>query len=462
MAKDLRTYLIDLENTYPEEIKRVSKLVDGGAYEASALIEALDRQKRYPAVLFEHLVDLNREETQFRLMMNAHSSIRSMAHSLGAPCDTRFSAMEMFNTGASKPRKVTIIPEKAAPVKAIQMIGDDVDLTKLPIPRMNDMDGGPYLTPSIVAKDPADGRYNVSWNRAMFMDKNHLGLWMSPRHLWHIFSRTESKDQNLPIALVLGHHPAFFLAGAALTKLDKDEYEVVGGVMGESLRVTPSSAYGDQLLIPADAEIVLEGEIVADRRTIEGPFGEFTQYTGPQRLSWLVEIKAINARPDGVILNIFGGHQENLYSHLPIQADIFANLKAIIPGVRDVNWVESGGPLNLIIQLDKKVEGEPMRVAMAALSLSNFIKHVIVVDCDIDISNLKQVMWALATRVQADKDVNILKNIQGQALDPSLIEEISGAGMIIDATKPIGSPYAIKAQPPEELVQRINIADYLV
>ena len=90
-----------------------------------------------------------------------------------------------------------------------------------------------------------------------------------------------------------------------------------------------------------------------------------------------------------------------------------------------MSWVESGGPMNLIIQLDKKVEGEPLRAAMAAMSLSNFIKQVIVVDQDIDIGNLKQVMWAISTRVQADRDVNILKNIQGQVLDPSIAEEIS-------------------------------------
>ena len=117
--------------------------------------------------------------------------------------------------------------------------------------------------------------------------------------------------------------------------------------------------------------------------------------------------------------------------------------------------------MNLIIQLDKKVEGEPLRAAMAAMSLSNFIKQVIVVDQDIDIGNLKQVMWAISTRVQADRDVNILKNIQGQVLDPSIAEEISGSGMVIDATKPVGAPFAIKAQPPEELVRKIRIADYI-
>lgn len=461
MAKDLRTYLESLEKAFPEEIKRVKKAVDGGAYEASALLEALDRQGCYPAVLFEKLVDLSGRQTDFRLMMNAHSSVKSMAFSLGAPEANRLGAMNAFNAGAARPLPVQEIPNTAAPVMELCRRGAEADLTRLPIPRMNDMDGGPYLTPAIAARDPENGRYNVSWNRAMFIDRNHMGLWMSPRHLWSVFSRAEKAGKNLPIAIVAGHHPAFFLGGAALTKLDKDEYEAVGGVLGESLRVTPSAAYGRELMIPADAEIVIEGEIVADRRTIEGPFGEFTQYTGPQRLSWLVEVKAICARRDGVILNIFGGHQENLYAHLPIQADIFANLKAIVPGVRDVSWVESGGPMNLIIQLDKKVEGEPLRAAMAAMSLSNFIKQVIVVDQDIDIGNLKQVMWAISTRVQADRDVNILKNIQGQVLDPSIAEEISGSGMVIDATKPVGAPFAIKAQPPEELVRKIRIADYI-
>jgi 2,5-furandicarboxylate decarboxylase 1 len=224
--------------------------------------------------------------------------------------------------------------------------------------------------------------------------------------------------------------------------------------------VVPSRLFGEELLIPAEAEIVLEGEIIADRRSIEGPFGEFTQYTGPQRISFLVEIKAICARKDGIILNIFGGHQENLYAHLPIQADIFANLLQIVPSVTDVSWVESGGPMHMIIQMDKKAEGEPVRAAMAAMSLSNFIKHVIVVDKDIDPGNLKQVMWAVATRVQADKDVNIIKSTQGQVLDPSLREEILGSALIIDATKPVGEAYAIKAQPPEEIVAKIIPEDY--
>ncbi len=141
---------------------------------------------------------------------------------------------------------------------------------------------------------------------------------------------------------------------------------------------------------------------------------------------------------------------------MPIQADIFHDLKNIMPAVKDISWVDSGGPLNMIISMNKKTEGEPVRAAMAAMSLSNFIKHVIVVDDDIDPGNLKQVMWAWATRVQADKDINIIKRTQGQVLDPSLSEEIAGSAMIIDATKPVGLPYAIKAQPPESVINSVG------
>ena len=461
MAKNLRTFISSLEKTYPEEFKRVSRLVNGKAFEASALMEALERRDQHPAVLFERLLNLKDSETKFRLMMNTFSTVSKMALALDSE-PARKAVMEKYNQCAAVPRPVKQGTDNEAAVKEIVWQGAEADLSQLPIPKINEMDGGPYLTPIIITRDPDNGRHNISWNRAMYIDNNHLGLWMSPRHLWSIFARAEKAGHNLPVAVVLGYHPAFYLAGAGLTKLDKDEYEVAGGIMQESIPVVPSAIYGKDLLIPAEAEIVLEGEIVAGRRSIEGPFGEFTGYTGPQRLSWLVEVKGICARRDGIILNIFGGHQENIYAHLPIQADIFANLKSIVPNVVDVSWVESGGPMHLIIQIDKKVEGEQIRAAMGAMSLSNFIKHVIVVDKDVDPGNLKQVMWAIATRVQADRDVNIIKNTQGQVLDPSLQEEISGSCMIIDATKPVGEAYATKAQPPEVMVEKINIADYLI
>ncbi|NMB40876.1 MAG: UbiD family decarboxylase [Firmicutes bacterium] len=451
--KDLRSFLKELEKIYPDEIKYCNDKINPYKYEASAVMESFDRENLYPLVSFTNIVNLKGEETDFNLLFNAFSTMEKLAVAVNVDQPRRPLIMEKYYQGSLHPKPVKRISSGAAPVKEIVWSGEgNVDMNRLPLPRINEMDGGPYLTPIIATRDADNDRYNISWNRAMMIDKNHLGLWMSPRHLWSIFSKYEQRGTPLPIAVVLGHHPAFFLAGAGLTKISQDEYEVAGGVLGENLRVVESETFGEELLVPADAEIILEGLILPDQRSVEGPFGEFTGYSGPQRISWLVEIKAITARKGGSIISVFGAHQDNLYAHMPIQADIFHNLKTIMPTVQDISWVDSGGPLNLIISMDKKTEGEPIRVAMAAMSLSNFIKHVIVVDEDIDPGNLKQVMWAWSTRVQADKDINIIKRTQGQVLDPSLTEEIAGSAMIIDATKPIG-PYAVKAQPPEEIVK---------
>ncbi|MHB8916830.1 MAG: UbiD family decarboxylase [Desulfocucumaceae bacterium] len=459
--KDLKLFLNELKAAYPSEIKECNETVSPYNYEASAIMELFEREEKYPLVIFNSLENFKQEKTQFKLLFNAFSTMEKMAVALGVEKPVRRLIMEKYYQGSLVAKSVEQIKHKDAPVKELIWRDQEVDLNIFPLPRINEMDGGRYLTPIIVAKDEDNGRYNISWNRAMVIDKNHLGLWMSPRHLWSIFARYEQRGKALPIAVVLGHHPAFFLTGAGLTSISQDEYEVAGGVLGENLRVVESEAFGGDLLVPADSEIVLEGLILPDQRSVEGPFGEFTGYSGPQRISWLVEVKSVTARKGGTIISVFGAHQDNLYSHLPIQADIFHNLKNIMPSVRDISWVDSGGPLNLIISMAKKTEGEPVRAAMGAMSLSNFIKNVIVVDDDIDPGNLKQVMWAWSTRVQADRDINIINRTQGQVLDPSLTEEILGSAMIIDATRPIG-PYAIKAQPPENIVQNALEKKHLI
>jgi 2,5-furandicarboxylate decarboxylase 1 len=449
-----------MEEWLPEEFLRTHELVNPGRYECSALLEYFERQSKFPTVFFENVVDNEGHASSFRLLMNAFATTPKIAAALGLQGANRREVMEQYNRGQASPRDPVRLGKAEAAVKEIVWTGEEVNLKKLPVPRINEMDGGAYLSPIIVSRHPQTGRYNISWNRCMVIDERHLGIWMSPRHLWSYFMTAEELGRSLPIAVVLGHHPSFFLVGAGLTKMDQDEYRVAGGVMGESVRLVDSEIFGEDLLVPADAEIILEGEIVADKRTIEGPFGEFTGYEGPQRLSWLVEVKAVTARKDGIIVGVFGAHQDNLNAHYPIQADIFANLRVTMPNVVDLSWVDAGAPLSMVIAMQKKSEGEPLRAAMNAFAQSNFLKHITVVDDDIDPGNLRQVGWAVATRVQADRDVNILKGMQGQVLDPSLEHEIRGAGMVIDATRPLDRPYSIKATPPREIVEKVDPDKY--
>jgi 2,5-furandicarboxylate decarboxylase 1 len=460
MSKNLRQWIAEMEEGLPGEFLRTGQRINPAKYECSALLEQFERKSAFPTMFFENVVDVEGEASPFRLLMNAFATTPKIATALGLKGASRRQVMEQYNRGQAAPRDVIKVGKAEAPVKEVIWTGKDVNLKKLPIPRVNEMDGGPYLSPIIVGRHPQTGRYNISWNRCMVIDATHMGIWMSPRHLWSYFMKAEELGKSVPVAVVLGHHPAFYLVGAGLTKMDQDEYRVAGGVMGEAVRVVDSEVLGGELVVPADAEIVLEGEIVADKRTIEGPFGEFTGYEGPQRLSWLLEVKAVTARKDGIIIGVFGAHQDNLNAHYPIQADIYANLRVTMPNVVDLSWVDAGAPLSMVIAMQKKSEGEPLRAAMNAFAQSNFLKHITVVDDDIDPGDLRQVGWAVATRVQADRDVNILKGMQGQVLDPSLEHEIRGAGMVIDATRPLDRPYSVKAQPPEDVVAGMDALKY--
>ena len=460
--KDLRQWIETLERVASKELVRVKKAVDPNKFEATAVIEKLESEGRFPAVLFESPKTLRGKNYGFKLLMNTFGTFSKMAMALDLPPDTpKKQLMEEILKRQDWEKEPAIVAPQDAPVKENTLSGKDLDLNIFPIVRHVEMDGDRYFSPIVAAKNLTTGRYNISWNRMMYLDSQHLAIYMSPRHLWSYFAEAEQTRKNLPIAVVLGHHPAFHMTGALLTPLDRDEYKVVGSFLGENIRITPSLCYGDNLYIPADAEIVIEGEIVAGQRTVEGPFGEYTGYTGPQRVSWLFEAKAVNFRSDGIIIDIFPCKTEHMNAHLPIEASTLRTMREATPNVIDTSWVDSGGPLTIIIRMKKKVEGEPIRAAMAAFTASNFIKIAIVVDEDIDPTDLKQVMWALSTRVQPETDIQSLKGLQGHVLDPSLRHEIKGSGMIIDATKPLDRPFPRRGLVPEEALRKVSLKDYL-
>ncbi len=460
MNSSLGQWVDEVESIAPQELVRVKRTVHPARFEPAAVVDALERQGRFEAVLFESVTDLEGRETPFRIINNTFGTFLKIGIALGMNTGQRMPLLERILNLSTKEIPPHHIDKKCAPVKTHRFAGSDLDLSRLPLVRHTEMDGGPYLSPIVVAKNK-NGRYNISWNRMMYLDRTHLGIYMSPRHLWSYFASAEALDEDLPVAVVMGHHPAFHLTGALLSPLDGDEFDAAGGVMRAPLRITPSETYGEDLMVPADAEAIIEGKILAKKRVVEGPFGEFTGYTGPQRLSWVFEAEAVTMRENPIMIDIFPCKTEHIHAHLPIEASIYQRAKQAAPNVVKTCWVGSGGPFNLIISIDKKTEGEPMRAAMAAMSASNFIKHVILVDADVDPENMKEVMWALSSRVQADQDVTILKNLQGQVLDPSLRHEIKTSGMIIDATRPLDRPFPRRGEVPDDVRKGINLSDYL-
>jgi 2,5-furandicarboxylate decarboxylase 1 len=325
------------------------------------------------------------------------------------------------------------------------------------------MDPAPYIDMTPVMKHPEDGFYNVAFLRTMVQENRKLGIHMSPRHNWQIFRHNETRNRPTPVAIVVSHHPSFYLGALNVMPYGQDDYHVISGIMGEPLRLVPSETWGDSFMVPADAELVIEGEILPGVRDVEGPFGEFTGYYGPQRVRPTIQVKAITHRRNAILQHSFVGHRDNWFlGGIPKEGTVFNVLKGIVPTVKAVHFAPSGScRFNCYISIDKKVNGETKQAALAAFGTVDFIKNIIVVDADIDPFNEQEVMFAVATRTQARESVDIIKNVKGNTLDPSQDHDIMTDKLLIDATVPLGKAFSARVRVPETALQKYPLQDYV-
>ena len=194
------------------------------------------------------------------------------------------------------------------------------------------------------------------------------------------------------------------------------------------------------LLVPAEAEIIIEGKFLPGVREAEGPFGEFPQYYGERGDRHVMEIDLVTQRKDAILHTIVGGGVEHLLlGGIAREATLLAHLQRIFPNVRDVHLPRGGAcRYHLYVQIAKRQEGEAKNIMLGAFAGHYDIKHVVVVDEDVDIHDPREVEWAVATRFQADRDLVIVPESQGSRLDPSTRNGV-GAKMGLDATKPLSA-----------------------
>ncbi|HEY0234972.1 MAG TPA: UbiD family decarboxylase [Afipia sp.] len=322
-----------------------------------------------------------------------------------------------------------------------EVVHRDVDILKqLPVPTHNEHDSGPYITAGIlVSRDPESGIQNVTIHRCQVSGPNRIGVLLLPRHTDHYYRKAEKSGKALEIAIAIGVEPACLLASQAIVPIDHDELEIAGGLRGTALEVV--KCLTNEVRVPADAEIIVEGRILPKTREAEGPFGEFPQYYGERAERHVIEVDAITHRRDPLFHTIVGGGLEHLLlGAIPREATILSAMRASFPGVKDIHLALGGvGRYHLYIKLDKTQEGEGKNVLLAAFAAHYDIKHAVVVDMDVDIHNPREVEWAVSTRFQADRDLLIVSNSQGSKLDPSTDHGL-GAKMGFDATIPLGSP----------------------
>ena len=461
---DLRTFLTGLDRDHPEQLVRIKRPVEVAKFELTALLTHLERQGKYPALLVEQPVNLKGEVAPFHLLSNLYALRARCALALGLRAEDWQLPLSLEYAR----RETRLIPPSVltggpAPVQEVVRQGDAADLRDLPIVRHHAMDPAPYIDMTPAMRDPDGGFYNLAFLRTMYKGPRRLGIHMSPRHNWQIAGKFEAQGRGTPLAIVVSHHPAFYLGALNVSPFGVDDYAKIGAIMGEPLRLTPSVSFGDELLVPADAEMVIEGEILPGVREVEGPFGEFTGYYGPQRLRPVIEVRAITHRRDAILQHIFVGHRDNwIIGGIPKEGSLFNVIRGVVPTVKAVHFAISGScRFNCYISIDKRVDGETKQAALAALGACDFVKNVVVVDADIDVFNERDVLWAVATRVQADRDVDVIKDVKGNTLDPSQTDDILTAKLIVDATRPARRPFAARVGVPEEALGRARLEDFI-
>jgi len=454
-------YLAQLEKDHPEWVVHVTEPVDPAKFEVTAVLQQLEYRDQYPLVVFDRPLNLRGEVSDFPIATNVYASRARCAVYLGLRPEDYGPGLALEYARREERRLQPVLVSKAeAPVKQVVQLGDDADLRQFPIIRHHRMDAGPYIDMSPVVRDPESGVYNGAFLRMQYKGPRKLGLHMSPRHSWQIVRKHEERDQPTPIVVVVSHHPAYYIGALNVSPYGEDDYHVSGSIMDRPLRLTASETWGGDFLVPADADILIEGEVQPNVREVEGPFGEFPGTYGPQRVRWVVEVKAITYRRNAVYQDIFTGHRDVwTMGSFPKEGAIFNRIKGVVPTVKAVHLPASGvGRFHCYISIDKKVDGESKQAALIALGAVDFVKHVIVVDSDIDVFREEEVLWAIATRVQADQDVDIIKNVKGNTLDPSQTDDILTSKMIIDATKPVRRPFEARLDIPQDALARADLA----
>jgi 2,5-furandicarboxylate decarboxylase 1 len=455
---DLRGFIAYLDAEHPEQVVRVKKEVDP-KFEVSGILERLERDGKFPLLIFEHV-----KGSGIPLVANMHASFERLRYALGMEQGD----VKAFVKECAARQAHPIDPVKVAtgPVHEVIRLGGDVDVEELPICTYHEKDAGKYITAGLaVMRDPETGINNVGIYRLMVHDKNLLGVQLSETADGNIiWKKYEKRGLPCPVAIVIGHHPAFFIGALCFSTLDSDEIRIAGGMLQRPVPLVACKTI--PLEVPADAEIVLECEIRPGERRAEAPFGEYPGTYGPRRMNPVLEIKAITCRRNPIYQNAFVGHADNLLlSGLIRTSFIEETVKIACPTVRAVN-VPRAGRFRFIcyVAIEKMQEGEAKLAAMAAFVADPFLKFVVVVDHDVDIGNDTDVLHAIATRVRADQDTFMVPYAKGSPLDPASYDPASGSNLVtkmgIDATRKANYPDEIRVPGFEQIDMASFIPGY--
>jgi len=424
-SRDLRAWIASLEER--NDLKRIAAEVDWDE-EIGAITREVSSQDG-PALLFENIKG-HRDTLCRRLFTNGTGTRERVCRILGLSEATSYAEMvPIFKERFSRPVKPVEVSR--GPVKENIVRGADVDLFQFPVPKWNPLDGGRYIltSASVVTMDPETRELNAGTYRGMIANRNTIGVLLAMTQGWgKHFSKYKNRDQEMPVAAVIGWDQSLFIA--ASTPVSRPEYEVAGALRGAPVELVKCET--SDLLVPASAEIVLEGFISPDPKTHvpEGPFSEYPgYYAGRTTPKHAIRVECITFRDDpifhGCLTGASPGRTNEGTTWTPAAFSAMAWQYLEQAGVPNVTGVWRGKwPELLRVQIRKSHRGHAQQVAAAlwGCHLGNYAgKHLIVVDDDIDIHDWEAIEWALCYRVNAGLgDITTFPGTSGSMLDPSV------------------------------------------
>jgi 3-polyprenyl-4-hydroxybenzoate decarboxylase and related decarboxylases len=462
MAKDLHSFIKQLEADEPDDLIRVSKPVNPADFDVTAVMEHLYRRGRRPAVLFENPLDLHGNPSSMPVLINVFAERERCATALDFPRDqSKLPLSQEFSRREQQSLDPVVIGADEAPVKEVVQVGDAIDTRDLPMVNHSEGDYGPCLTMTLAIKDPESGAYNAAFIKAFydFEDPRRLRITIHSPDTERALAYYEERSLPMPIVAILGHHPAFYLGTMGLTAYESNDYRTIGGFLGEPVRLVPSETWGDDFLVPADAEILIEGVVPPGVRMIADPFGDITRQYQAQTLRPVMEVTAITRRRDAILQDVFAGHHDHFTAgQIPKEGTLFNTLRRkfgdIITGV---HLPYSGcGRLACYVSIKKTREGQGKAVALAAIQESWTFQVAVVVDDVIDVFNEEDVIWATLVNVDPSRDVDMIQNI------PTVFTTAMGyRKVLIDATRPLDKAIPEMNRVPQSALDRIDLDDYL-
>ena len=424
-GQDLHDFLGAYGRAHPEDVLEVDEpVVD--SQDVAALVWRMAGSGRQEMLRFQNVKGI-----PYQVVTNVFACRDRISRILGAE---RRHLHEVFQARAADLKEPVDVGE--GPVLDRVVEADRIDLRDFPLLTHFETDRAPYVTSGIVVAEDGNGSGNLSYHRAMVHSPTAFATSLHSRgDLWRLLKAARARGEPLRVAMVLGGHPLFMLAASARVPMEVDERRVAGGLFGAPLEVVGSPKYG--IGVPATADFLFEGVIETGAEVEEGPFGEFTGYSSDRSTNSLFRVEVIASRRDPVLLDIVGGNSaEHLnLARIPRESEMADKLKARFPEVVALHYPNSGSHFHCYVQVRPQRVGQARQVMLALLGWDPYLKTVIAVDEDVDITDDSEVLWALAAHFQPAEDMFMVDGLPGSPLDPSSSMEGTTSRLALDATR---------------------------